>query len=92
MARGTRSSGLRLPLTGSRGRVPLALPTVLVVLLPLIRDAGEYTDNARGDRLQAVRGETGVFGDAGKHAGADLFAVVKREDEVRPIGMGENSV
>jgi hypothetical protein len=28
-----------------------------------------------------------VLGDAGQHARADLFAVVEREDEVRPVGM-----
>ena len=28
--------------------------------------------------------------DAGQHAGADFFTVVKREDEVRPVGVGEN--
>ena len=42
--------------------------------------------------LQVVRGEASVLGDAGQHAGADLFVIVEREDEVRPVGMEENPV
>ena len=34
--------------------------------------------------LQIVRAETGVLSDARKHLGADFFAVVKRENKVRP--------
>jgi hypothetical protein len=42
--------------------------------------------------LQVVRGEASVLGDAGQHAGTDLFAIVEREDEVGTVGMGENPV
>ena len=42
--------------------------------------------------LQVVRGESGVLGDAGQHAGAVFFAVVKREDKVRPLGLGADPV
>ena len=55
------------------------------------RDVG--SDNAgRNEGLQVVRGEAGMLCDAGQHAGADFFSVVKREDEVRPVGVGENLV
>ena len=51
------------------------------------------SDNAgRNEGLQVVRGEAGVLGDAGEHAGADFFTVVEREDKVRPVGVGENPV
>ena len=33
-----------------------------------------------------------MLGDAGMHARTGLFAVVEGEDEVRPVGMGENPV
>jgi hypothetical protein len=46
----------------------------------------------RDEELQVVRGETGVLGDAGRHAGTDLFAIVEREDKVGPVRMGENPV
>jgi hypothetical protein len=33
-----------------------------------------------------------VPGDPGQHARADLVAIVEGEDEIRPVGMGENPV
>ena len=36
------------------------------------------------DCLQIGRRKPGVLGDAREHLGTDLFAIVKREDKIRP--------
>ena len=40
--------------------------------------------SAPPEMLQVFRRDAGVLGDARKHTGADFFAVVKREDNIRP--------
>ena len=42
--------------------------------------------------LNVARREACAFGDSGQHAGPDLVVIVKREDDIRPIGAGESSV
>ena len=42
--------------------------------------------------LQVAGCQTGVLGDAGKNARAELVAIMKREDKVRPIRTGERPV
>ena len=42
--------------------------------------------------LQVARCQTGVLGDSGKNAWAELLVVMKGEDKVWPIRMGERPV
>lgn len=42
--------------------------------------------------LQIFWGDTGVLGYARKHSGADFFAVVEREDNIRPPLAGQGAV
>ncbi len=83
----SRETSLGLP-TGKSAESS-GMPATTALRSPPTADVGKCLASGI-ERLQVVRGETGVLGDAGQHAGVDLFAIVEGEDEVRPVGVGEN--
>jgi len=59
----------------------------------LREDVGSRLRTIMGDRcLQIFGPESGVFGDASQHLGANFLSVMKCEDEIRPTFATEGAM
>lgn len=70
------SGARQKPQTMHRGRRTPTTPAAR----PLERPVRRHYSHG----LKLFRRESGVLGDAREHSGADLFAVMEREDEIGP--------